>query len=181
MNTMTIVAVLAGTLSLSGCKTAPPEQASREELLEDNAHCLTVVVNSVPPGANVYGAWSGAPGTVLGTTPLEIKYTRYVTLGEALPGLERGGTFSGTAPVSETLETEFHADSSQKYTTRAYFKCYVLKEGYLMQRLYQQVDDSHFVPFQSFYGGRREFTVLLSPQPGVVTPVAQQTAQAQTK
>ena len=185
MNRIRIVALVAGTLSLIGCKTAPPEQTTRQqpisqEPMQENAYSLTVVVNSVPPGAKVYGAWSGSPGTLLGTTPLEIKYTRHVTLGEALPGLATGGTFTGTAPVYETLETEFHADGSDNYTTRAFFKCYLLMDGYLLHRLHEQVDYSHSVAFQAFYGGHREFTVQLSPQPGVVAPVGQQGEQART-
>jgi len=87
MNRIAIVALVAGTLLLIGCKTAPPEQTTSQPPMQDNAHNLTVVVNSVPPGARVYGAWSGSPGTFLGTTPLEIKYTRYVSLGDTLPRL----------------------------------------------------------------------------------------------
>jgi len=175
MNKIAIVALVAGILSLSGCKTAPSERTTRQqrEPIGDTEHSLTVVVKSVPPGAKVYGAWSGSPGTLLGTTPLEIKYTRHVTLGEALPGVETGGTFTGTAPVYETLETDFHADASENYTTRAFFKCYLLMDGYLLHQLNEQVDDSHSVAFQSFYGGHREFTVQLSPQPGVVVLVGQ--------
>ena len=66
MNRIAIVALLAGTLSLIGCKTAPPEQTTRQQPMQDNAHDLTVVVRSDPPGARVYGAWSGSPGTLLG-------------------------------------------------------------------------------------------------------------------
>jgi len=177
MNKIAIVALVAGIFSLSGCKTAPSERTTRQERepIGDTEHSLTVVVKSVPPGAKVYGAWSGSPGTLLGTTPLEIKYTRHVTLGESLPGLATGGTFTGTAPVYETLETDFHhADGSENYTTSAFFKCYLLMDGYLLHRLHEQVDDSHSVAFQAFYGGHREFTVELSPQPGVVVSVSQQ-------
>jgi hypothetical protein len=176
MNKIAIVALVAGILSFSGCETAPSERTTLEQRgpVGDTEHTLTVVVKSVPPGAKVYGAWNGSPGTLLGTTPLEIRYTRLVTLGEALPDLATGGTFTGTAPVYETLETSFHEDGSENYTTRAFFNCYVLMDGYLLQRLHEQVDDSHSVAFQSFYGGHREFTVQLSPQPGVVATVGQQ-------
>ena len=177
MNKIAIVAIIAGILSSSGCKTAPSERTARQqrEPVGDTEHTLTVVVKSVPPGAKVYGAWSGSPGTLLGTTPLEIKYTRHVTLGEALPGVATAGTFTGTAPVYETLETDFHADAdgSENYTSHAFFKCYLLMDGYLLHRLHEQVDDSHSVAFQGFYGGHREFTVQLSPQPGVAAPVCQ--------
>jgi hypothetical protein len=181
MNRLAIVALVVGTLSLSGCETARHERTTRRQLepIGDNEHSLTVVVKSVPPGAKVYGAWSGSPGTLLGTTPLQIKYTRHVTLGEALPGVETGGRFTGTAPVYETLETEFHANGSGNYTTRAFFKCYLLMDGYLLHRLHEQVDDSHSVAFQDFYGGHHEFIVELSPQAGVVAPVGQQGQHAQ--
>jgi len=72
-------------------------------------------------------------------------------------------------------------DRSDNYTTRAFFKCYVLIDGYLLQRLHEQVDSSYPVAFQSFYGGHREFMVQLSPQPGVVAVVGQRAILVETK
>ena len=65
---------LVGTLVLIGCATVTPQQA-----IQNNEMCLTVVVNSDPPGAKIYGGGE-SPGTMIGTTPLEVKYTRQLGL-----------------------------------------------------------------------------------------------------
>jgi len=156
---------LAGSLVLIGCATVTPQQA-----IQNNEMCLTVVVNSDPPGAKVYGGGESL-GTMIGTTPLEIRYTRQLGLGEALIGGHNGGTFYGTAPVNETLETQFRQDIWGNCTTRATFKCFVIMDGYLPYRIIEEVDNSHPVAFKAFAGGRREFTAYLqSKQPVVFAP-----------
>ncbi|MBM3860478.1 MAG: PEGA domain-containing protein [Verrucomicrobia bacterium] len=167
MKTITLVGVgslgLASAFFIVGC-------ATDKQLLEDKSHCLTVVVNSVPTGAKVFGVKSGGIGSLIGTTPTEIRYR------PTMPDL-----FVGTAPVEETLETTWKRKSIffQDFSSRATFKCFVVMDGYLPYRIYEEVDKSDSgLCFQGFCGGHKEFTAQLqSKQPAVVPAGGQQAAQ----
>jgi len=155
-------------MTLAGC-------VSHQELQQDESRCLTVVVTSVPSGAKVFGVnSSGGVGTLIGTTPLEIRYS-----------LDNVNTFAGTAPVNETLETFFRRNSVLvlNFTSRATFKCYVVMDGYLPNRIYEEVDHTEGASYwKSFRGGHREFTAKLEPKQPVVVPASgQQAAQQSTK
>lgn len=169
-NAPVAVVVLIVASILAGCGTVPPQQ-----LLQDPSRCLTIEVTSVPPGAKVYGVGSGgAQGSLLGITPIELRYTRQFDV-------------VGTAPVAETLETQFHGGLSA--SGRAVFKCWVVMNDYLPYRIYEEVDNFKGVfgdspkVFEAFRGGRRSFTALLqSSQPVVITAtVGQQSASQQSK
>jgi hypothetical protein len=167
------VAVLVAAMTLAGCAT--PQQQ-----LQSNSKCLTVVVRSVPSGAKVYGVGSGgAMGSLLGNTPMEFRYTH---LG--------GSNLAGTAPLEETMESAVNLPNYGSFSSRAVFKCFVVMDGYLPYRIYEEVDNTHHTSifesqtiFNSFWGGRREFTANLQPaQPVVVLPSAgQQNTQQPAK
>lgn len=67
---------------LSGCASnplTPAELASVKSMystrLQDPRTSLRITVNSEPSGARIYGLSNGQPGTLLGTTPMTVKYT----------------------------------------------------------------------------------------------------------
>jgi hypothetical protein len=162
---------LAGTLVLIGCAIKTSGQAS-----QDKFSYFSIVVNSDPPGAKVYGG-GGVPGRFIGNTPLEIKYTYQLGLGEELSTGLRGDPYYGITPANETLLTPWRQDIFGNTTIRASFNCFVIMDGYFPYQINEQLDNGRVASFKTFAGGHREFTAYLQPKQPVVFAPAQSTPQ----
>jgi len=141
-----------------GC-ASPPTAQELAQRLDNPGSTLRITVNSMPPGATVYGEAGGALGRPLGTTPLTLRYM----------GDYRG--IYGDCP-DETLDSEMKSDTPFS-AGRVFvaFKCWVMKEGYAPYRLYCVLDDRHPYPgpfgapnyWQVFFGTQKVLTVPLVP------------------
>lgn len=159
-------------LSLVGVSCVAPQSLPPAQSEYDNpSRTIHIRVGSVPPGAQVYSLAGSSPGTLLGTTPLLLKY------------VEKGNIW-GPVP-NETLEFEtdpggfLHAGSS--ITMR--FRCLVVREGYHPYTIYETLKK-----LRGFGKGaerwspiRKNFNALLSPvrSPEQPSPQPQQQQQQQ--
>lgn len=103
---------------------------------------LHITLQSIPSGADVYGAAGPRPGKFIGKTPLVLVYR------------ESKGQIFGTLP-EQTIE---YTDSALA------FKCYIKKEGYGTYRMYEVIEtdsDKDGNPIRPKVGGRKTYTAGL--------------------
>jgi hypothetical protein len=144
---------------LIGCATTEPSMQ-----LANPRKVLSITVESVPSGAQVYGLQGTSPSSLLGTTPLEFKYT-YLR-----------NKIYGSSP-DQTLD--FKLVPSYPWSPgRAYlaFKCLIIADGYKPYSLYEVLEDRKpYGPgggsqIRILWGGvQKQYTALL--QSNVTNPV----------
>lgn len=73
------ISVLLSFGLLTGCAGQRPTHEERASVystrLQNPETSIRITVNSEPSGARVYGLSNGQPGTLLGTTPMTVRYT----------------------------------------------------------------------------------------------------------
>lgn len=157
---MRIPALFLGVILVglsSGCGSIQPTP----EELNDPSIALHLVVNSVPPGAVVYGVEGDNLGDSLGTTPWTGKYVRRNVGGET--------KIFGTA-FDQTIgdRLDFH-DLNMDLDSPFFFQCWLIKDGYKAQRVIKSLNrGSNFNPRQFstsdvFAPGRIDVIVELTP------------------
>lgn len=173
MRTLVAGLILSCSLLLLGCSPPPPLD------WEDSSQILTIIVESRPSGAGVYGLSGENIGTLIGTTPIELKYW---SDGDSWSCI-CGPTVEGTL---EYWKKERLLGGSEAHVA---FKCTVVEDGYKPHRIYEVLQEEKttpifgdiFVSYASFKGVRRVYTAVLEPMIAApTTPTQQQQQQQQT-
>lgn len=118
-------------------------------MAQDPTKGVWITVQTVPPGADVYGLVNGKPGTCLGKTPLTLKYsfTGFDVLnGFAAEETTQVLTWYGIGPFE-----------ARPYTLK--FRYYVSKQGFRPSYVMEE-----FVQRDPVEGIHRTFTAILNPE-----------------
>lgn len=162
---LTIVSCVFAAVIICGCARMSQEEVRTKAMarLDDQSKSLWINVNSVPSGAKVYGSNNGQPGTMLGTTPLTLKYTW-------VPGRGLWGMKPDETLTFEARDSWFLVDHSKSY---AAFKCIIIKDNYHPYKMYQTIiDESDWGLFakrgwdgiiEAMENNQKTFTAYLQP------------------
>jgi len=136
---------LLALMLLMGISCGVPKPS--DEDWQDSTKSLWITVTSIPPDAEVYGVSDGVPGTLLGRTPLTLKFWKsWGTEGSVMwqcPNQDASinEVFIHSSGKAMFQTTDMPGDRSKSHTTAtilgldrnkaiARFHCYVVKEGY---------------------------------------------------
>ncbi len=138
-----LLRIICTTLSigilLAGCAfTREQALPSAERQLQDPSEHLKITIQSLPPGAKVFGLRNGEAGKLLGTTPLSLRYT-IVNYSTGIWG----------PALNETLTGSFPRGIS--------FNCIVIKDGYHPYTISELIAKSG----GDFIGNSKTFTAIL--------------------
>jgi len=145
---------------------------------QDPSKTMWLTIESVPTGAEVYGVVDQAPGTLLGRTPLTVKFWRGYRTKEPVfwqcpnqqaPMCEVMNHYFGEAiflnpGVGPIDKRTWHrvAKGRNRHRETARFHCFVVKEGYkpqLMQDVYLM--ETGHTDFPNVFKGEKIYNVVL--------------------
>lgn len=149
-------------LIIVSCST-PLTQEERQILiskkLDDPTKSLRITIQSIPPGATIYGVQNGQPGSKLGTTPMTFKFTWF------------GFRIYGTNADETIIYREQQGSLFRSAEAFLAFKCILIKDRYHPYHINQVIEDRSdyllgggFTPLKTFEeGGVKTYSALLKP------------------